>query len=624
MSCGNAVMPTLEHLVLCGEVHQAGRTGGGVIRLRLHGPHENIRLLISDISRRLRANIPDVIADLIEVASYVYSADSAVRRTDARLGARWRRSYRFVVPVRQPQLWSSDSVSSALSETLAFLSDDEYSFEFCKAEALPPTEAYFELPTSDRTAFTPDRVMLFSGGLDSLGGAVEALKQGENLALVSHRSSPKITDAQKFLVTRLRDCFGAHRIRHIPVWMTLKSGVNRERTHRVRSFLYAAIGAATAVLFGLNCIFFFENGVVSLNLPFTSQVVGARATRTTHPQVLAGFRRILSNLLDRHFDVLNPYVWWTKTEVVAAIAKSGCGNLIRHTRSCTRVHAMTILHSHCGRCSQCIDRRFAVIASGQDAEDPAEAYDTDLFIGRREPGPDREMALAYIRAASTTHMMTDEAFFSNYGETSRMVDFFPEPPAVVASKIFDLHQRHAAAVCGALESAIRLQAMNLLQGSLPEDCLLRLVVGHRGGVASRSALRSVLESPIAEAPEIMMALDTTANRVVFRWGEMRGAGAALLVALTPAFRQAIYDELAPMSYPYVATADLVSQLKCGNDEVLRRRVLRCRNIISKMAQKAGVLPLSPDAVIESSQRHGYRLNPDRIRLVTASELAKLA
>src|SRR5262249_30315677 len=153
--------------------------------------------------------------------------------------------------------------------------------------------------------------------------------------------------------------------------------------------------------------FFFENGVVSLNLPPVGQVVGARATRTTHPQALAGFRRVLSAVLGQSFDVNNPYAWITKSEVTERIVQSGCSDLIRHTRSCTRVHAMTKLHPHRGQCSQCIDRRFAILAAGQDQEDPEEAYKVDLLLGGREAGPDREMVLAFIRSASKIDQMTD-------------------------------------------------------------------------------------------------------------------------------------------------------------------------------------------------------------------------
>ena len=65
----------------------------------------------------------------------------------------------------------------------------------------------------------------------------------------------------------------------------------------------------TARLFRLDRITFFENGIVSLNLPPLAPVVGARATRVTHPQVLAGFRRVLSEIVGRSFEVANPYRW---------------------------------------------------------------------------------------------------------------------------------------------------------------------------------------------------------------------------------------------------------------------------------------------------------------------------
>jgi 7-cyano-7-deazaguanine synthase in queuosine biosynthesis len=481
--------------------------------------------------------------------------------------------------------------------------------------------AYFDLSASRGGAFVPDDVILFSGGLDSLGGAVEALRQGKKIALVSHRSAPKIFDVQKFLVSSLKSRVGTDRVHYIPVWMTLKTGVTQEQTHRSRSFLYAALGAATAFLFGVNAIFFFENGVVSLNLPSVPQVIGARATRTTHPQVMAGFRRILSNLLGRPFDVRNPYIWNTKAEVVASIARNGYGDLIRHTRSCTRIREMTKMHSHCGRCSQCIDRRFAVLASGQDSEDPEEAYDTGLLTGRRQAGPDRELALGYIHTASAINRMTDAAFFARYGETSRVVDFFTETPAAVASRIFDLHRRHAASVCGVFEQAIKQHAASLREGSLSEDCLLRLVVGQPTTEPPRTAEQRPPAPPVPEANTIMMAVDPTAKRVLFsRWGNIKGANATLLIALAGPFEQASNEARAPMRYPFTRAEALAREVSCSSDETLRRLVHRCRKTIGDLAQSAGDRRPPFDAVIETYSWRGYRLNPDRIRLVALSEM----
>ncbi|MBA2556481.1 MAG: 7-cyano-7-deazaguanine synthase, partial [Chloroflexi bacterium] len=123
------------------------------------------------------------------------------------------------------------------------------------------------------------------------------------------------------------------------------------------------------------------------------------------------FRRLLTAVFGRPFEVDNPFAWLTKTQVVERIAANGGADLIRHSRSCTRVRDRTTMYPHCGQCSQCIDRRFAVLAAGQADADPPEAYEVDLFTGSRPRGPDREMALAYVRSASAIDKIDDLAFF---------------------------------------------------------------------------------------------------------------------------------------------------------------------------------------------------------------------
>jgi Queuosine biosynthesis protein QueC len=619
-------MPTNEHLVLCGAAAPQGRGRVAHLCLNLHGPSANVRLQIEDISRPLLANISDVHADLLEIASYIYAADSAIPRggkTDAQLGARWRRTLRFVIPIRQPNLWSSDPVLTALIEAISFLSDDDYEFEFCLFENPPPVESYFPFSGAKDVRFTPDEVILFSGGLDSFAGTVEELvAHGKKVALISHCSATKIVAAQKYLINQLRSRFGTDRMLHVPVWAHLKGSLGREPTHRTRSFLFAALGAVTAELLDRERICFFENGVVSLNLPPVAQVVGARATRTTHPQALAGFRRLLSGALGHPFDVSNPFAWMTKSEVIDRISQNGCSDLIGHTRSCTRVHAMKKLHPHCGTCSQCIDRRFAILAAGQEGEDPADAYNVDLLLGEREAGPDREMALAFVRSASIVNQLTDVAFFKHYGETSRIVGFFQEPANTVAGRIFGLYRRHAASVCRVFDKAIEANASKIREGSLPTNCLLSLIVGQRGegGIYPMPTLAP--KQAVAAAPEKRMAIDKGGKRVVFdRWGEIKGAIAELIIALAEPFRDATRKELAPESYPFLETSKLMRQINCESNEALRRRILRCRNKINKLSRDAGDKDASLDAVIESSQWHGYRLNPDRVRLVAISELS---
>ena len=617
-------MPRPKHLVLCGGVEER-KVKLSPLKLDLHGAAPNVHLRISDISRPLLMSIPDVLVDLLEVASYVYAADAAIPRggvVGAQMGERWRRDFRFVIPVRVPDLWSSTAVNAALVETLSFLSDERYEFEFRLLVDPPAMATYFEFPDSEGSVFTPDELILFSGGIDSFAGAVEELViPGRKIALVSHRSATKIAGAQRHLVDQLRHRFGSNCLLHIPVWAQLDGNLGREPTHRTRSFLFAALGAVTARLFGKERIRIFENGVVSLNLPPVAQVVGARATRTTHPQALAGFRRVLSELLDHAFQVENPFGWLTKTEVVERIAANGCGDLLRHTRSCTRVHEMTRFHPHCGRCSQCLDRRFAVLAAGHANEDPEEAYKVDLFTGERPPGPDREMALSFVRSASRIKQMADVAFFAHYGESSRIVGCFDEPADRVAERILDLYRRHADHVCRVFDRAISAHASELRDGSLPSDCLLSLVIAQHDASSRDVARTSEPEQVAVDKAEIRIAVDEGGDRVVFdRWGEITGANARLLLILAASHREAVRNECTPENFPFVRPDSLCQQAECDG-ETLRKRVFRCRKRIARMASEAGDGHPAAEAIIENSQWHGYRLNPDRIRIVALSELS---
>ncbi len=81
--------------MVCGGLSEPRKAG--VVALNLHGTSRNVRLQISDISKRLVANIPDALVDLLEIASYIYAADSVILRgghADAQMGMRWRRKLR--------------------------------------------------------------------------------------------------------------------------------------------------------------------------------------------------------------------------------------------------------------------------------------------------------------------------------------------------------------------------------------------------------------------------------------------------------------------------------------------------------------------------------------------------
>jgi hypothetical protein len=318
----------VDRIVLCGGVPAPRRTKPEqIIRLDLGGGEPNVNLEILDIRRRLSSDVPDVLTDLVEIASYVYCADQAITRGAEgvlEFGIRWRRNFIFHIPVRLPAIWSSQAVLDVLRTTLSTLSEDTYEFRFVHRSHAVLMQQYLKLGDADSATQELDEVLLFSGGVDSLGGTVqEAVLERRRVALVSHRSNPKIFSRQKQLVARLNAICRQNPPLHIPVWVHQRGIKGREYTQRSRTFLYSSLAVAVAWVFGLRRIRFYENGVVALNLPISEQAVGARATRTTHPQVLGGFAHLFSLLLQDRFAVENPFLWVTKTEVVNLIGDSG-------------------------------------------------------------------------------------------------------------------------------------------------------------------------------------------------------------------------------------------------------------------------------------------------------------
>jgi hypothetical protein len=222
----------------------------------------------------------------------------------------------------------------------------------------------------------------------------------------------------------------------------------------------------------------FENGVVSINLPISKQVVGARATRSTHPLVLDHFPKFFSAAVGKPIAVDNPFIWKTKGDVVRSIVDHGCGGLIKHTVSCTRVYDITKLHTHCGCCSQCLDRRFAILAANAADHDPVEMYKVELLAGPRDEAVDQTMAESYVRTALELCELGDLAYFGRFGgETSRVLTCFPSLSAdEVGRRVFDLHQRHARAIGDVLKSGVERHSEELVNRSLPPSSLLMMTV----------------------------------------------------------------------------------------------------------------------------------------------------
>ncbi len=509
-----------ERHIICGGLTVRDRLLGGVdaLRLVLHGDNWNGRLRVPDLTKNLVTNVPAAFLDLVEVATYVYIADQAIKRGTYKLDDMqplWRRRLLFDIPVRDPDLWNSDGVRSELSRTLGFLSDDSYEFHFHTFKATPPTpEAYF--PFSSKGLGTdPERVVLFSGGLDSLGGAIkEVVTDRAPVFLLTHESTQKLRQRHRTLREQIDSRAGKARPTHVTIRVNKKKGLSKDYTQRGRSFLYASLAAAVARMSGLDTVRFYENGVVSSNLPLAEDVVGGRATRTTHPMVLNGFARIFSVLSEadggRPIGVENAFFEKTKADVVRFVLANDCGSMIETTTSCTHTWTWTHEHTHCGVCSQCIDRRFAVLAANAVAFDPSTRYAADLLLDPRPKDEDIRLVAGYVETARVLSKISAADFKESFGQVFRLAQAMSGSIDDNIAMLHDLHLRHGQDVSDVMAAALAQHSQAILNRTLAPNCLLQLV--HDQSIPAEGMVG------VSEVERTKSGVDTTA-RFIFRRAE---------------------------------------------------------------------------------------------------------
>ena len=599
-----------QFLIECG-VSQPSNAGG--IAMDVGGTAKNVNLRIDYISRTMLGNVPDLLIDLLEVAAYVYCADQRLVRGSDKLtnfGENWRRRLRFSIPVRELEVWKDPDVQEILADTLGFLSDDSYEFDFRRAEApVQPRELYF--PNLINASAEHDDVALFSGGVDSFAGAVnDIVTLGTSVTLVGHYSATKVRAVQENLIEGLKQRGFDRRVSYIPVWVSNENERAREFTQRTRSFLFACLGLVVARMSGKDRFSFYENGVVSINPPLAGDIVGGRATRTTHPKVLRGLEALFSLLLNRKIDIQTPLQWLTKKEVTQKIEEAGLAAMLGKTVSCTRPRKWTEKQKHCGVCSQCIDRRFAVLAAGMGDHEPSGSYMRDLLLADHSADNDLRMALSYVAFFQRVAATPKERFLVDFPEVVSALDRFPGLSTEDAGdRVYDLFQRHAKAVEEVITAAVSAHIGPLYRNELPSGSLLATCFS-RGHIesappsdydAQAKAFMDRLSAPVLE-----FGFDEAAKRVLFHGGHyLDGANFRVVAALIDNFRKA---KAARAEASYIPAPDLASKLQ-EEEQSMRQQVTRLRKALEPLAVSLGI-PLDRNTFVQNKERAGYRLNPE--------------
>jgi 7-cyano-7-deazaguanine synthase in queuosine biosynthesis len=344
--------------------------------------------------------------DLLAIASSIFAADRGQERGERE---KFARTFELHIPIIN--IGRLIGLVPVIEKTLRRLSNDTW-----KINLYQSTGTICDTKSTKQAA---GKVLLFSGGLDSLAAAIEFSQGKESLALVSHHTmNRQTTTAQATLYQMLlsKGCKLTHHSYFVSARDTNLFEHAVENSQRTRSFLFLTLAAITASRMGRReIVVIAENGQMAIHLPLNSARIAAFSTHTAHPDVLVQMQLFLRGAFGINFVIQNPYVLRTKKEVIEPIIKNA-PETIPHSNSCWKNSRMTKGATHCGECIPCFIRRIAIESYQPDKT----AYGRDVFkekFGELKPTDEGRRNLADLAELTLKfEKMSDAELYDEWPE----------------------------------------------------------------------------------------------------------------------------------------------------------------------------------------------------------------
>jgi 7-cyano-7-deazaguanine synthase in queuosine biosynthesis len=383
-----------------------------ISRVRIEGHRESVRLT-GDVLHSLRFLVDPLFSslprlpserciDLLNIAAGIYALDRLIKRTTRDRSHSGSRSCAVSVAVRDLDFWNQPAIKAQVEEIILFLADEYWHLSF---EPAPKQdgENRHQHPLQLRMPYQPERVALYSGGLDSAAGLASQLIAGvHNYVLVTIGHQAWLRKKTQQQLKALQDLLGIPPLLHSTVVTGLRGRTaiplnNQERTQRTRSLLFAACAVAVAGAFEIQQIEVFENGLGSINFPLMAGALfGGLATRGTHPTFLRQMSVLGSVILEQPLVLSLPFARMTKAQMLQSLRGQGLDLWAQTSRSCIHSSWRIIGKTHCGTCPACIERRQAFATAGTVE---ADYYSTDVLRVFPKPGADADYLRLYLDEA---------------------------------------------------------------------------------------------------------------------------------------------------------------------------------------------------------------------------------
>jgi 7-cyano-7-deazaguanine synthase in queuosine biosynthesis len=366
--------------------------------------------------------------DLLEIARTVHEFDR--RQPKRTTGARVKQ-VDVRLPLRAPSRWTK-AAKAELSALLRIQGNADWVFHFTKREAVRSSAdlvfAESEGQKRDRTRNEApiEKVVLFSGGLDSTSGLATLIDQADKTLLVSYYSR----NFQR--QSTIADKMGFHRLVQVgSSWIVSESVGRAGGQFMYRSFLFLALALVFADAYRAESLLQFENGPLALAVQPLDLY---RITRHAHPLVHRHLTNIFEILTGRSLSIKNPFVNMTKGEAVgllkSRLGKQRFKEVVDETETCWYLNSRTVVAGPprkrngepCGACVPCLVRRAALGADDTPAA-------TDFKNGRGRTERDPVARVHFDSYAAFAEQLLDK----NYG----VHDFMEAVPAATRAVLSD-------------------------------------------------------------------------------------------------------------------------------------------------------------------------------------------